>query len=128
MKTEPLPSVYARLARKVQIPDPKYAALREVMWEPCICGVCAEQSEGIKHHAADCACYGTGLSDVRPLDTLDAGKLAEAMNKTLLVVVRMEVFCDGAEVLLIGRDITEEAPTLLEALIRAADAALESKP
>ena len=162
MTTEPLPGVYARLARKVvaqtveclhdaglesriqrllatcgkcnntgRAPDPKYAALQEALWEPCMCGICMEQNKGTKRHPADCDCRGTGQSDFpRPLDELDAGELAEAMR-----CIGTPVACEIREhdaAAWFGNEgeayYYHLCPTLLEALIRAADAAMEEKP
>ena len=149
MTTEPLPIVYARLARKVdaqtaeclnvryhwpddstskdcpdchgisQLPDPKYAALREMFWRAC------PTVGNAAHNDRHIYCSGTGRV-LRPLDELDAGELAEAMR-----CIGTPVACEIREhdaAAWFGNEgeafYYHLCPTLLEALIRAADAAI----
>ncbi len=107
-----------------RVPDPKYAALRKALWETCTCGICEETNR----HPTGCDCRGTGLSDVlRPLDTLGLA-LPEAIRDVQGVEGRVQVTL-AYETAVVGmrHGAYAKAPTLLEALLRALDTALEDK-
>lgn len=119
---------------KDRVPDPNYAALSKVFWLPCLYGdhnnFQGWRPKGTPYRKCpECGLVGYSLGRVlRPLAALDAGKLAEALREAAQAPIRIDLLGDGAaEVHVVGTSITEEAPTLLEALIRAADAAMAAE-